>query len=233
MDLETVTRRLAASVAAHDDRDPDALATALTAFAEPEVLDELLDSVLADGEWLERVLARSYPHPNGFVKIVLISESNFQLRMHLWRPGDRSGDTVENIHSHHWDFASTLFFGGYRYQEFAVVADGEPFHAYTYHGHRAGSYALRPIGRRTLRRMFDGSLAKGTTYTLNQDVFHRVTCDPDRLTGSLVLQGPRRADDEVYIFAEREIETGPSIPLRSLSRSSFVDCVRDVRSVLA
>jgi hypothetical protein len=233
MDLLTSTRRLVAGVDAHVQGSPDALATALAPLRQPDSVAELLGSVLRDEDWLDAVLARSYRHPNGFAKIVLISERSFQLRLHVWRPGDRSAPTIENIHSHHWDFASTIFLGSYRYQEFVQADRGDPFHAYTYHGHQGMSYSLRPVGIRDLRCTFDASLAEGTTYTLSTDVFHRVICDPDRLTVSVVLQGPRRPAADVYIFADHEIETGLSIPLQRLSKGSFARYVGDVQSAIA
>jgi hypothetical protein len=234
MDLVTSTRPLAQCLDAYDGSDLDVLATALASFRESGSLCELLRSILDHDEWFETTLSRSYIHPNGFAKIVLVAEAGFHLRLHIWHPALGAVHTAENIHSHRWDFASILVVGGYRYQEFAESSRGRAFHAYTYHGHQGrSSYGLTPIGIRHLQCTLDASLAAGTRYTLSADALHRVVSYPEEVTASLVLQGPHRPNAPVLVFADAEIETGMRVQLKRLSKESFVQQLRDLITMLA
>lgn len=209
---------LAASVDAYVAGERRALSDAMDAFRDPRAVERLLTSVLADEAWLAETLARSYWHPNGFLKMVLAAGDSFQLRMHIWQPAVGERRWCENVHSHRWDFCSVIFLGGYRYQEFVPVAQGEPYHAYTYGGHSGvATYGLASAGVDNLCCTLDAGLAAGTHYTLTADALHRVIADQRHLTASLVLQGPRRPDVPVRVFADRAIPIGGTLPLRSLS----------------
>lgn len=223
---------LAMSVAAYVAGDPRALSRAVETLGEPDAVARLIGAVLSDDAWLAHVLARSYWHPNGFVKLVLAAGASFQLRMHVWRPTGAGTPVRENVHSHRWDFCSVILHGRYRYQEFERSDDGDPFRSYIYDGHSGiSSYRLTSVEKATLRCVLDAELAAGTHYTLTSDALHRVIADPERVTASLVLQGPHRRGVPVHVFADAELRTGGTVPLRSLSRTDLLTELRDLRDM--
>lgn len=233
MDIGASVRGLAHYVDLHVNGGRDALSEGLSLVCEPSVFSEMLRSTLRSEELFNLTLARSYYHPNGFAKIVLLSESSFQLRLHVWRAGDDLPSSVESVHSHRWDFTSTLLYGRYRYQEFSRSEDGDPFCAYTYFGREGlSSYTMQAAGTCRLSCVFDAVMAAGTMYTLSADVFHRVVCDPTETTVSLILQGPHRPAHPVWVFTENELPAGSSLPLVHMSRDSLIGYFDDLLLIL-
>jgi hypothetical protein len=229
VDRGTSIELLATSVDAYVAGERRALSDAMDVFRDPRVVERLLRSVLADEAWLSETLARSYWHPNGFLKMVLAAGESFQLRMHVWQPVAGGQRWCENVHSHRWDFCSVIFMGGYRYQEFVPLAEGEPYHAYTYDGHSGvDTYGLAAAGVDNLCCTLDAELAAGTHYTLTADALHRVVADQRHLAASLVLQGPRRPEVPVRVFADHAIPVGGTLPLRSLSPGDLLGQLNDL-----
>ncbi|WP_433269263.1 hypothetical protein ACQPZF_06460 [Actinosynnema sp. CS-041913] len=107
MELSTAAREIAGCVAEYRAGNDSALVGCVRRVARPEYLGPLL------GRTAESDLPdRAYRHPNGFLKIVLIAEVEFQLRLHVWRPEPDSPVATENVHNHRWDFASAVLVGG-------------------------------------------------------------------------------------------------------------------------
>lgn len=215
---------IAACVAAYRSGDDLALVDCLRRVTAPEFLRPLLARTAA-GEAPDR----AYRHPNGFLKIVLLADPQFQLRLHVWRPTPGCPAPAENVHSHRWDFASAVLAGGYRFQEFVPDARGEEFNGFRYHGHEGtSSYSLSPTGVERLRCTFDADLSSGSSYLLTSDVLHRVVSPPDRTTVSIVLQGPHK-DVPVEVYAKGDLESGDSIALSPVPRDRVA---REVGQVL-
>jgi hypothetical protein len=201
-----------------------ALAEALTIIAQPEVFRSLLSELSSNSSLVESVANRSVWHPNGFSKIVLISDPCFQLRLHVWQSIDGvPSEPRENIHNHRWDFAMILLAGSYWHQEFRPADNGEEFHAYTYQSTPDGaSYSLTPAGITPLRCVFDACLLQGSRYTIASEVIHRVIPDPRNPPVSLVLQGPPKPA-EVDVFALEKISGTRTSSFKRLSASHLVD----------
>ncbi|TDC68308.1 hypothetical protein E1200_12095 [Actinomadura sp. GC306] len=225
--------RLADQLRSTSAQTGDRLHSALVPFAAPGTVRDLLRGALRDEHWLDAVHAGSYRHPNGFDKIVLFADREYQLRLHVWRENARE-TAVENIHNHRWDFSSVIVLGGYRFQEFIPDPAGRRFHAYGYTSERgAAAYSLKPLGQRGLTRSFDARLCAGTSYTLTSDVFHRVSNTPGQFTVSLVLQGPHRPDSSVLVFAEENLPSGRPLPRPGFSRDSLRRLLSDLIDELA
>ncbi|MGM1064141.1 hypothetical protein [Saccharothrix sp. Mg75] len=206
-------RDIAGFVTDYRSGNDTALVDCLRRVAAPEFLRPLLARRAA-----EEVPDQAYRHPNGFLKIVLLADPQFQLRLHVWRPAPEYPAAAENVHNHRWDFASAVLAGGYRFQEFAHDARGADFRGYLYHGHDRGrTYAMSPTGEARLRCTFDAELRSGSSYLLTSDVLHRVVGPVDRTTVSLVLQGPHK-DVPVEVYAEGDLESGEGIALAPLPR---------------
>lgn len=232
MDFDEFINRISSHVDEYTAGRTDALMEALRPYNATRAVCELLGSILRDESWLEDIARRSYEHPNGFVKIVLMSTRQFQLRLHVWRQGTGIGTELENIHNHRWDFASTILVGGYRYQEFVDTDGGKSFFAYTYGSQRnASSYSLLPYGKRTLEHSFDAYLRAGTSYTLRSQAFHRIIADPCQTTATLVLHGPKM-DVPVEVFADSMLDSGPGLPLKRLPVALLGEHIRDLIGTL-
>jgi hypothetical protein len=230
MDFTEFAAWMSGHVEAHESGDPEALTRALAPFADTGAACALLRSVLRDERWLSGVQRNSYRHPNGFDKMVLLSDQRFQVRLHMWKTPHSPEDGIENVHNHRWDFASIMLLGGYRYQEFVLADDeGGSFHAYSY-GYSRGSptYSLTSLGLRSLACSLDAHLGTGASYALGTGVFHRVMGDPGRTTATLVLQGARRATS-VLVFAEDPRPVGRALALTGFSHTSLL---HDLRALL-
>lgn len=210
--------------------DRDALADGLEFLTARANLKVLLGAVLEDGVLLRRIAGRSVWHPNGFAKIVLLSQLNYRLRLHFWnRPAGRPVVFQENIHNHRWDFCTVILAGGYRHQEFRASVGGMKFFGYHYCKDPAdpGLYVLVPTGTRTLECAFDAVLPSGARYTMSSDVLHRVIRDSCAPAVSLVLEGPHQVRD-VQVFSQEDLipDTGPS-RFGRISPGFVVSCLQE------
>jgi hypothetical protein len=87
---------------------------------------------------VDEVAARSYWHPNGFIKLVLEQRDGWgQLRLHVWpEPTDD-----DDVHDHAWQYESVVVDGDLReirYREVEDPESGVPMwrHSYGMTGHR-------------------------------------------------------------------------------------------------
>lgn len=209
----------------------DALAEGLTVLVRSNSFRAMLADILTNETRLREVASRSAWHPNGFAKIVLLSQPSYKLRLHCWRNAMSSPTHVgENIHNHRWDFSTVLLAGRYRHQEFRPAATGQRFLAYTYG--EAGILsedALAPMGTQTLRCVFDAHLGPGSRYTISREVLHRVIPDLSEPAVSLVLEGPHQPAS-VQVFAAENV--GPA-DASVASRLSAEYLLRHMKAILA
>jgi hypothetical protein len=233
--LDLLDRSLAAGVSLRPRAGPTTLARALHALVSSRSLYPLLGEVASDERMLRVIAERSYAHPNGFLKIVLLSRCAYQLRLHLW-PGAAEGAdegrpvAAGNVHNHRWDFAATVLRGGYRHQEFVVAPDGEHHRSYAYEAQRgAGAYSLTYRGDVGLRCVFDAFLPAGSSYWLASDVVHRVSAAAAGPTASLILQGAYQRCG-VDVFSLSPIATGDAMPLAPLPVARLRQSLRGLLS---
>ncbi|MEZ0067921.1 hypothetical protein ABIA32_003937 [Streptacidiphilus sp. MAP12-20] len=227
-------KRLTQFAMEHANGRSDALSRALSSVLHPPVFRALVGEVIGREDFFGEVLARSLWHPNGFAKIVLLTAPEFRLRLHAWRTDDAaSAADAENIHNHRWDFTAAILAGGYRHQEFQVSEQGQSFFGYRYRSaDDQSSYSLVPLGRRTLKCVFDAHLTQGTRYTMSSTVLHRVRPDPAQAAISLVLEGPH-LPAAVEVFAEVETEKGTDTPFVRLSPDALLHHLRTVSALPA
>jgi hypothetical protein len=177
----------------------------------------------ARDEQLAEVTAGSYRHPNGFAKIVLYDGGprRTSVRLHVW-PRAGAHAVFEGVprrdtapHSHRWAFASTLIAGtGLVIDDFSRDEVGE-LH---------DRFVFEPGVTSELRR--DGRDSRGqerlvgrTSHVRRDSVDDIYACDPfrvhtvapvdERLTATLVLQGPEeRRHAEVFRRADAPPDAG-------------------------
>ena len=154
-----------------------------------ELLVDALDSAREVGR-------RSYLHPNGFLKVVLISPSTvpFELRLHQWHSGEPSdlspAPWQKPIHEHGWSFASTILTGALAFQVYEPDDQGAEYVAYLYQ--RPSShleFSLQPRGLERLVVTETGTHYAGSAYCFERGRLHRTWCVGSQPCTSLVLQG--------------------------------------------
>lgn len=163
-------------------------------------LDDLaswLDGLRHDEAALRTVAERSYWHPNGFAKLVLHTDVDHKIRLHVWPAGEgRIGES--NPHSHRWPFASTVIVGGgLHMEEYAEAVTGRRHERYRYGADPADRAALVADGDAHLTRLRSLHNHRGGVYSCDTDIVHTVAPVGDALTATLVVQGPQRTRSTV------------------------------------
>lgn len=182
----------------------------------------LLKLILDDPEQLDQVASQSYIHYNGFDKLVLLSSTSpqYKLRLHVWWPSPDQSVTTENIHNHRWDFSSIILIGAYRKQEYQLSDEGVETYSYRYFSPKGQDhYSMDFLDIKKLTCTLDEFMTAGTSYTLPHTILHRITSPRQKLTATLMLQGPA-IKESTDVFSYQKIHN-PSV-IDSLPLSSFV-----------
>lgn len=148
---------------------------------------------------IRAIASRSYQHPLGFYKLILAqsSDTGEKLRLHVWRNQAPIDRRVEDIHDHFWDFRSLVLIGHLRseiYEECFVSSTGTvACHAADLLPGDNGQFWIQRRGTACVRKVRTVSCESFQSHSLTQGQLHRVIVTPDRMTATLVLQGPRIA----------------------------------------
>ena len=210
----------------------NALTAALAAVVQPDNFRAMMTEVLDNRALLREVAHRSVWHPNGFAKVVLMSEPSYELRLHIWRRDSYPhSDIREDVHNHRWDFSTVLLTGGYRHQIFQPDVRGDTFFAYNYSvSSDSQSYAFASGGTQTMRCVLDSHLSEGSGYTISSEVLHRVIPDNRHSVISLVLVGPRLPSN-MEVFATEELSQTSTEPFSKPSLDFLLHHMRGVLSL--
>jgi hypothetical protein len=155
-----------------------------------------IDRVLRQPKELAAVVSRSYAHPNGFRKLVVVaSDDGTRLRVHHWPTKDTE---PSNVHNHRWSLASAVMVGQLHSALFADGTVGDLVKRYSFlPSQPGGRYALSPNGTGRIRMTSVATFGPGTTYALDAAQLHRVRASRGTLT--VVLSGPpKRESTDVY-----------------------------------
>lgn len=190
--LDRLRYHLVRRFGAYPNPTKEHLISQITTLGEERTVRRLLEGVLAEPRDLRRVARRSYIHPNGYDKIVLVSARStqvpFELRLHIWWPAP---DTEEpDIHNHDWDFASSVLCGELWCEEYEPGDDGEPLEQYVYLRSQKRAFEIRSTGTARLRVARRYALRAEDVYAMDRMILHRVRGRSDRATATVVLQGP-------------------------------------------
>lgn len=192
-------------------------------------LDDLaswLDELRPDAAAVRTIAERSYWHPNGFAKLVLHTDPDFKLRLHVWPAGEgRLGES--NPHSHRWPFASTVVAGGGLHMVEYTESEtrGYRYDRYRYGADPADRAALVAAGTARLTRVRSLHNGYGGVYSCDTDVVHTVAPIGAALTATLVVQGPQRTPSTVVY---RRPGLGDDQPNGVLTESDLLSLTGDV-----
>lgn len=176
----------------------------LAHVSQKDLLTQLLNAILTERDRRENVSRRSYRHPNGFEKLVLLAGDApyYKLRLHVWHPNARP--IRSDIHNHRWNFGTKLLVGEYEMQLFRTDKTGRRRYSYWYEpANRATSFSLDYNGVVCVKVAVHINVSEGSSYLLAHDTLHRVTVGANTTVVSLVLQGQRRADTTTVMMEEK------------------------------
>jgi hypothetical protein len=169
-------------------------------YSEPSRLSKLLSLVYNEG--LDTTLAKSFIHPSGFDKLVLLSGKHFALRVHNFHPKEVQRPS-ENIHNHRWEFASSIVYGYFISDIFVPNTKGtEVRNHYTY-----SKQGMSYQGRTGVSKVDSHTLTKGTNYYCPVSVYHSIT--EVASTGAITVMATGFAKgDTTEVYAKNELDTG-------------------------
>jgi hypothetical protein len=191
----------------------------------------LLSAALNSPQLLKQIAARSYWHPNGFLKLILArSSTGSTLRIHSWQQQKQQSipaglDT--DIHSHRWPFVSFVIAGALDIHEFTETPQaGDEYSKYICAPNQSGQYKLKLLGLARLSRYKTQRLDVGKYYSIDTNILHQVF-NRSQETVTIVIQGlPNRSGSLVFRkhdhqsdrqYGERPLTTDIQIELQRLS----------------
>lgn len=200
----------------------DALHAALKTVDQLASRDRLLgliSTIRDDPVTVRRCAAMSHRHPLGHDKIMLIdTDPAFRLRLHAWWP-DRSR-SIEHVHHHRFNFATTLVRGEYEMQIFQRSAAGiQMIEMIEYRQSSSPDekeWYLHSAGTTQLRLLTTTRVAEGAGYTLSADALHRVLVPHDKLCITLFLA----VITDVDLSQETRVFGLPESPAPTLTMST-------------
>jgi hypothetical protein len=193
-------------------------------------LRNLLSIALKSPQLLKQIAARSYWHPNGFLKLILVrSSTGSTLRIHSWRQQKQQSTPAEldtDIHSHRWPFVSFVIAGALDIHEFTETHKaGDEYSKYICAPNQAGQYKLKQLGLTRLSCCKTQTVDVGKYYSIDTNILHQVfNRSHETITiviqglpsksGSLVFRKPDYQSDRQY--GERPLTTDIQIELQRL-----------------
>jgi hypothetical protein len=165
----------------------------ISKLSQKRELSTLIGGALGNSQILDAIAARSYQHNNGFEKIVLVASKTpqYKLRLHVWWPNASIEPTETNIHSHRWDFSSSVLVGALTCEEFVVSnEESSPYHHLVYSPVVNNKYSIQSVGVTYLSCARRDVLRRGDIYYLAFNRLHSVNADRTKLAATLFLQGP-------------------------------------------
>jgi hypothetical protein len=191
-----------------------------------DALKSLIDESIAK---MEELLEKSFYHPLGFDKFVLLQGKEFSLRLHNFKPMDE-GQPSEHVHNHKWEFASAILHGSFVSEVYEEAAWGIP----------TLRYLTLPTGT-----VFDANTylqivrrdvnSAGTQYYMTTDVLHSVTDVAPEGAISIIAKGhtDERASTTVYLEEELDPvkESKYTTDKDTFSVQTLIDTMNRVKSL--
>lgn len=152
-------------------------------------LSAVIKEIIKNESLLSEIASQSYLQGNGFYKIILAHEQNFNLRLHIWMPGIFS---QENLHNHRWHLASMIITGTLHSEiwEDSVSPSAAMYDEYLYMGKESNPILIGKARIELLKKVLHKS---DEAYTLPSHVLHRIISH-EEMTSTLMFR-PMNARD--------------------------------------
>jgi hypothetical protein len=167
----------------------------------PIFVQFLCRHALENAEFLNQLVRRSYWHPLGFSKIVLVQSNMLlrELRINYWGRLENLGG-ASGIHDHCWDLWSTISFGRFQATTYDLVQgdDYSVFRTLPF-DHAVQSYDLLKVGKSSVRPRLELMLGPQSAYILPAGELH--TFLPKEVgSATIMLQQPfQRKESRVLL----------------------------------
>lgn len=150
---------------------------------------DAVEAVSRNPEALSRCAARSFAHPLGFRKFVLLSGRRFELRLHVWLPG--ATVVGEHVHNHRFAFASYLLCGQLTSNLYELAADGVLAAGYREsRSEDSKKYLFHSTGLVRALRRETAELSTGMCYFMHPEALHQISPATHAPAASLVVKIP-------------------------------------------
>lgn len=209
---------------------PAELLEIVSAMARPSELTELLLSLRKDDQAITACARRSFRHPLGFDKLMIIDAlPKYTLRIHAWWPGASSG--VDHVHNHRFSFISSVVHGSYDMQMYEKGHGGSSVVEFQEEVSAALGWRLHRVAITRIRPLATIRLWQGTSYVLPAETLHRVTMKRQSPCITLFLQTEiSRSSTQVFIYEGAPVPV--SIPKESLTCDGYRRSLEAVLAVL-
>ncbi len=171
------------------------------------ILLDLIDSLLKSPKELEKIATQSYRHANGFNKIMLFDKRpKYALRLHLW---DFNTKVDSHIHNHEWDLSGIVLYGSYRWKLYELSKKSSLKQQYEYeclYNQDYGGHQYVNEKYASTKKYFDVILNKGSQYTINGDIYHKITNFGKKEAASLVLHSDV-SDHKISVISNAKLES--------------------------
>lgn len=149
-------------------------------------------------------------HPNGFTKITLWDGcGSGTARLHIWSPLAGEGD----LHSHRWDFISTILQGSLAAEDFRIAAGDD--HSLFKCRSSPFEYDLEFSRRTGLIRVENTTRRSGDSYFQPSDLLHRASALADGCISFVLCGAPKRPYSTVVLQATTKSDNRPVVQLSS------------------
>jgi hypothetical protein len=158
-------------------------AAELKNFGRPGVL-ALVAEILNNEELLISVASQSYLHKNGFLKILLLKEQDFRVRLHIWMP---ETDSKETLHNHCWYLASTIVNGKLTSEiwQDSISENSDFFDEYLYRGKFVAPVLM---GKARVELLGVNTRSAGEAYVLEPHVLHKIVSNEGQMAATLICR---------------------------------------------
>jgi hypothetical protein len=205
---------------------------ALTLAFKTGDIRRFLEHVLNDPKAASTCAARSFPHPLGFLKIVLTAYPNgAKLRLHVW-PDGREHDVEQDIHDHFWDFCSIVLNGEMEFVDFLPADDGDDYFHYRLYPNSPSGYKQVFLGNSYLSSRAIHRLSVGDSMCVSRMTLHRAYPTTSGLCATLLLQGPQQSSCNNIYSSTYEVEANKIVSEQPISQTELMELLGSVVALL-
>jgi ACT domain-containing protein len=148
-----------------------------------------------------QLASKSYWHPNGFLKIPVRQDAdNAFFRIHCWGDGSFEKQSLEDIHSHRWNYFSKILCGRLKIQYFTETqVTGTKYSRYVCSPNENGIYAMRFDGSTNLEKKETTILnANGVHSGITNTIHSTRALGADRVITAFLQSSPASSRSHVY-----------------------------------
>lgn len=133
---------------------------------------DICEDPVLEMDWLRGNCKSIHYFGLGFIQLKIDRRS----RIHFYTPELPPTTPEEDIHNHRYNFRSTILKGSL-HQECFRIKEGGYSHIREFESCREGVCSVHPPSFCDVERIFASTHAAGTSYSIDHEVFHRVSAE--------------------------------------------------------